>query len=363
MKSSLSAFLTLRPLLRRSLVTFAKIGAGVAVLWTLILFSKIDPKALVALSSQPAAVVCIVLVFATIPLASLRWMVLLHALGFEISFRKIYHVIAITNFFNAFLLGPLGGDVARAVYVWRIIGHSSVSVASSIVLDRLFGLFAALCFAMIYTVFNWSWMKEDAALFTLGISVALGFFGIIAVAGVLLTAPNLFELIEGRLKGWPRAVSMLGRANRTVRSACRRPTALLSVFLLALLSQAATILAVLVIGDALGIQTLRWVDYVLAVPVTLLANSLPLTPNGLGVGEAAFDQICSWLVPSSQNVAYSNAFFAFRILGVVASFSGLVSLFILRKADFAEVAGRQRHDERMVSEAGPSFKRRSMVER
>ena len=119
---------------------------------------------------------------------------------------------------------------------------------------------------------------------------------------------------------------------------CGIPLALLNVFLLALLSQAMTVLGVLVIADALGIHTLRSVDYMLAVPVTIVANSLPLTPNGLGIGEAAFDQICRWLVPSSQNVAYSNAFFAFRILGIVASLSGLVSLFIYRNADVSAVA-------------------------
>jgi uncharacterized protein (TIRG00374 family) len=339
MKSSPSAFLAARSLLRRrSLATLVKIGAGVGAICALIFFSKIDLKSLVALSRQPAAVVCIALVFATLPLAALRWMVLLRTLGFEISFRKLYHVIAITNLFNALLVGPLGGDVARTIYVWRIIGHSSGSVASSIVVDRLFGLFSAFCIALLYMVFNWSWMKDEPVLFALGTSVLLGFVGMIAVAGGILITPNFIQPLERRLLEWPRLASLLGWASRTVRSMSRSPLALLNVFLLALLSQAMTVLSVLVIGDALGIQTLRPVDYMLAVPVTIVANSLPLTPNGLGIGEAAFDQICRWLVPSSQNVAYSNAFFAFRILGIVASLSGLVSLFKYRNADLSEVA-------------------------
>ena len=340
MKSSPSAFLTARSLLRGPIpATLAKIGAGVGAVCALIFFSKIDLKALVALSSRPAAAVCVALVFATLPIAALRWMVLLRTLGFEISFRKLYHIIAITNLFNALLVGPVGGDVARAVYVWRIIGHSSASVASSIALDRLFGLFSAFCIAMIYVAFNWSWMKDDPALFALGTSVALGFTGMIAAAGAILITPNLVQPLETRLSGWSRLSSLFGWVTRTVRSMSGNPLALLSVLLLALLSQAATVLAVLVIGDALGIQTLRSVDYMLAVPVTIVANSLPLTPNGLGIGEASFDQICRWLVPLSQNVPYSSAFFAFRILGIVASLSGLVSLFIYRNS---EVSGTLR---------------------
>lgn len=340
MKSSPSAFLIARSLWRRpSPATLAKIGAGLGAVCMLIFFSKIDLKALIALSSRPAAVVCIALVFATLPIAALRWMVLLRALGLGISFGKLYHIIAITNLFNALLVGPLGGDVARAVYVWRIVGHSSASVASSIALDRLFGLFSAFCIAMIYIAFNWFWMKDTPALFALGTSVALGFTGMIAVAGAILITPNLVRPLERRLSGWSRLSSLFGWVNHTVRSMRGNPVALLGVLLLALLSQAVTVLAVLVIGDALGIQTLRPVDYMLAVPVTIVANSLPLTPNGLGIGEASFDQVCRWLVASSQNVPYSSAFFAFRILGIVASFSGLVSLFIYRNADVPEGVG------------------------
>ena len=32
-------------------------------------------------------------------------------------------------------------------------------------------------------------------------------------------------------------------------------------------------------------------DYWVAAPVALVANALPFTPGGLGVGEAAFDQL------------------------------------------------------------------------
>jgi hypothetical protein len=30
-----------------------------------------------------------------------------------------------------------------------------------------------------------------------------------------------------------------------------------------------------------------------AAPLAMIANALPLTPGGLGVGEVAFDQVCT----------------------------------------------------------------------
>jgi glycosyltransferase 2 family protein len=63
-----------------------------------------------------------------------------------------------------------------------------------------------------------------------------------------------------------------------------------------------------------------------------VVNALPLTPNGIGVGEAAFDQICHWLEPLSSGSAYSSIFFAFRIVSMSICLPGLLSLFIYRKS-------------------------------
>jgi glycosyltransferase 2 family protein len=66
------------------------------------------------------------------------------------------------------------------------------------------------------------------------------------------------------------------------------------------------------------------------VPLTLVANALPLTPNGIGIGEAAFDQICRWLEPVPSGAAYSSIFFAYRTISMLASLPGLVSFVIYR---------------------------------
>ena len=71
-------------------------------------------------------------------------------------------------------------------------------------------------------------------------------------------------------------------------------------------------------------------DYMFAVPLTLVANALPLTPNGIGVGEAAFDQICRWLEPSPSGAAYSSIFFAFRAISMLACLPGFISFAIYR---------------------------------
>jgi uncharacterized protein (TIRG00374 family) len=320
----------------QNLLGAIRAGVGIAAICVLFYFSRIDLKALAVLTNGPAAVVCIALVFSSLPIAARRWAILLRVLGFDIAFKKLYHVTAITNFLNVFFIGPLGGDLTRTIYIWRIVGHSGAGIASSIVVDRLLGLLAAFCVALLYVIFNWPRMNGHPALFSLAISIVLGFSGLVAGAATILIAPAFIKRCQKHLLRWPRIESLFAWMHDTVHMIRHRPMELLYAQALALLSQATTVGAVVVVGKALGADALGLADYMLAVPVTVVANTLPITPNGLGIGEAAFDQVCRWLANPARDVAYSNIFFAFRILGLVASLSGLVSLFLYRNSVEAE---------------------------
>ncbi len=88
----------------------------------------------------------------------------------------------------------------------------------------------------------------------------------------------------------------------------------------------------LALAEAIKIGMLSAVDYMFAVPLTLIVNALPLTPSGIGVGEAAFDQICRWLEPTPSGAAYSSIFFAFRVVSTLTCIPGLISLALYRNA-------------------------------
>jgi hypothetical protein len=73
------------------------------------------------------------------------------------------------------------------------------------------------------------------------------------------------------------------------------PSGLIMAFAVTVLIRVFSVLAVPVIAEALNIGCLSMADVLFAVPLTLAANALPLTPNAIGVGETAFDQICRWM--------------------------------------------------------------------
>jgi len=118
----------------------------------------------------------------------------------------------------------------------------------------------------------------------------------------------------------------------------------LAAFTLAMVTEILAVLAVFVVGRTIKIGALSLADYMFAVPLTLVANALPLTPSGIGVGEAAFDQICRWLEPTPSGAAYSSIFFAFRLVSTLACIPGLISLVIYRNSarsrSTSEIASR-----------------------
>ena len=48
-----------------------------------------------------------------------------------------------------------------------------------------------------------------------------------------------------------------------------------------------------------------------------IANTIPLTPGGLGIGEGAFDQVCRMLESKPSGAAYGSIFLAFRTATII----------------------------------------------
>src|SRR5712691_5223601 len=283
-----------RVLARRRLWTnLAKTALGVTLLAALVFWGRIDLNVLLELAAVPWAVVtCLALLFLALPLAALRWGIFLRALGVSIPFVNLFHFVAIGLLTNVLLLGSAGGDAVRGLYAWRALGRSGGRVAVSVVA-------AVAC---------------------------------VAGACLLFAAPDLTRPIEARLLRWPALANLLAQAREMILMLRTNPLSLLAAFALAFATQILTVFAVAVLAGAIKIGVLNPVDYMFAVPFTLIVNALPLTPSGIGVGEAAFDQICRWLELTPSGAAYSSIFFAFRVVSTLTCIPGLISLAVYRNA-------------------------------
>lgn len=308
-----------------------KAAAGLALLAALYFWGRIDLAALASLGSAPWTVaLCALVLFLLLPLSALRWGLLLRALGVPIAFAKLFHFVSIGMVVNLFLLGSMGGDAARGIYAWRAVGGGSARIAISLVADRLVGLFALVSIAALFAAFNWHRMQHVPALAALGVLLFLLLAGAVAGAVALLFASRLVQPLEERLSGWPRLALLSGHARDLLHLVLTHPWQLLAAFAISLAIHGCVVAGAIVIAGTTGIGQLAPADYMFAVPLTLVANAIPLTPNGIGVGEAAFDQICRWLEPTPSGAAYSSVFFALRVISMLACLPGFVSFALYR---------------------------------
>jgi uncharacterized membrane protein YbhN (UPF0104 family) len=303
------------------------------LLAALVFWGQIDLRALLKLAAAPSAIVaCLVLLCLALPIAALRWSVLLRALGVSIPFVNLLHFVAIGVLANVLLLGSAGGDAVRGIYAWRALGRGGGRVAVSVLADRLFTLLAVLFTSLAFSLLYWNRMQQVPALAVLGTSIMAAAAACAIGACVVLAAPGLTRPLEVWLLRWPTAARLLVQVRGVILMLRTSSPSLLAAFALALVTQILTVFAVLVLAQAIKIGVLSAADYMFAVPLTLIVNALPLTPGGIGVGEAAFDQICRWLEPTPSGAAYSSIFFAFRVVSTLTCIPGLISLAIYRNS-------------------------------
>jgi uncharacterized membrane protein YbhN (UPF0104 family) len=316
---------------RRWWTGLARTALGIALLAALVFWGQIDLRALLELT--PSAVMsCLAILLVSIPIAAVRWAILLRVVGVSIRFVDLLHFVAIGVLTNVLLLGSLGGDAIRGLYAWRALGRSGGRVAVSILADRVFGLLAVLFMLLTFSLLYWHRMQQVPALAALGTSVIAAAATCVVGAGVLFGVPDLMRPLEARLLRWPTVGRLIAALREMILMLRTRPLALLAAFALALATQILAAFGVFVVAQAMKIGTLSVADYMFAVPLTLVANALPLTPSGIGIGEAAFDQICRWLEPTPSGAAYSSIFFAFRLISTLTCIPGLISLAIYRNS-------------------------------
>jgi uncharacterized membrane protein YbhN (UPF0104 family) len=309
----------------------------------LVVWRQIDLRALLELTPS-AVVTCLALLLVSLPISALRWAILLRVVGASLRFVDLLHFVAIGVLANVLLLGSIGGDAIRGLYAWRAFGRSGGRIAVSVLADRLLNLLAVLFIPLAFSLLYWDRLQQVPALAAVGTAIIAPAAAGIVGAGVLFAVPDLMRPLEARLQRWP-AVGRLVAALREIILAVRSsPLRLLAAFTLAMVTEILAVLAVFVVGRTIKIGALSLADYMFAVPLTLVANALPLTPSGIGVGEAAFDQICRWLEPTPSGAAYSSIFFAFRLVSTLACIPGLISLVIYRNSarsrSTSEIASR-----------------------
>jgi uncharacterized protein (TIRG00374 family) len=304
-----------------------RIGAGFVLLALLYHWHVIDLGALNILVARPDILaIALAASLANIPLEALRWNILLRAQGIDLRLWRTTRVLATSVFFANFLPGAAGGDLVRGVYIYKAAPGRRAAAMLSILIDRLIGLVAfvllGLAAMLMRPVGKGPLELSVLALSALFIAllVLLFFYGHVI-------AQMLQRLLHGRSARLAQIVDDTGAALRQYARDWRSTglAMLLSVAIVGCAVGPIVLIAEAMpfTGPHFGSPTAA--DYGIAGLYALIANALPVTPGGLGIGEGAFASAVLMLAPQAAQAAYGTVFLAFRCVFILSTLPGLAA--------------------------------------
>lgn len=243
-----------------------------------IILRNIDPTSLAerfAGQSRGWLIVAAAITVAQILLAGLRWDQIIKGLGAKVPVDAVVRVTYIGAFFNSWLLGNAGGDVARAILAPDGgIGRSRI--VYSILFDRvvtLAGLGLVILPAILLNIGPLARSMPVEASFAVSL---LPFAG--------LTALGLIAPAFGRLAN--AAMLRIGELGLSWRRLGDAPGRLGGALGIAVLSQIAIALVAYSLARAQHLDV-SLVDFLILMPPVVLLAALPISIGGWGVRENA----------------------------------------------------------------------------
>jgi len=222
-----------------------------------------------------------------------RWFLLARAQQLSLSFKNVFELVMIGNFFNTFMPGAVGGDIIKAWYVARREPSRRTKAVFTVLLDRVIGLSIVLFFAAVTMLIYFEWVQQRPQLQMLSY-VIWGICGAVAVFGMLFFGNALweFKFVQGILAFFHRfrPISKIMDAAGLYRKNLR---VVMLALILSSLNIGAIVFLYMIQGQAIEIN-MEMLKYFLVVPIGLTVFAIPLLPGGIGVGQVAFYTLFQW---------------------------------------------------------------------
>jgi uncharacterized protein (TIRG00374 family) len=287
---------------------------AVAILLTAIVFYWSNPSAILRSAAAMdwrwlGAAVALVLVDRT--LMALRWIELLVALapGTRPPLGTVLRVFFVSSFVSNFL-PSVGADLYRAYALSRHDVHLAESTAS-VLMDRTLGVVSVVLVAALALPFATVDGRGDL------IAMLAVMAAVCGVAAAVVFSERTAGGVRRIASAVPIAVLQRVTAALTdaVRSYAHHRGALMRVLLLSVAVQVFRVLQAWCVGHGLGID-LPLATYFAFIPLIVFIMQIPITPNGLGTTQLAFERFfVPQGAPAAPVFALSVVFLALGVLG------------------------------------------------
>jgi uncharacterized membrane protein YbhN (UPF0104 family) len=294
-----------------------KVALAVGCFIWLVRSGKLDFSRLMAIRGSLSLTALVACTLIAMLLPAYRWWLLLRVQGIHESMGLVLRVTWISYFAGLFLPGAAGGDLAKGVLVVRGRSAGRWRAISTVLVDRLFGVYSLLCITLVPCA--WILLRQGFPSAGVVVTTVITLW-IVATIGLAILSWAPFQRLVGRLFPSERVAAI----TKSWSLYWQAIPAMGIAFLLSLASNLLWCAALYFAAQSLqlGIEPFK---IFLVAPLVFLSNCLPLTPGGTGIGEAVSQQ----LFASMKNLGGGEAMLLLRTITIVLSVP--VVLFMLKE--------------------------------
>ena len=324
-------------MIRKNISKVLKLLFSVSIIYILIQYNIININDIALLTKNYTLVLYTLIIFFTIIiLASLKWWLLLISANYNIPFLMTYLLYSTGLFFNNFMPGGTGGDIIKGVYLYKFVAESQRTGALfTIIIDRIIGLHALTIIAL-----------SSYFLLIKKISFELNFALIFVIFIAIFSMPIFFYVIMSIEKFLKYIIiknfkidiiikleDIFSRLVIAFDNYKDKKLYLSSCWIISVINHLLTLSCFYIVTIILEINMLDIFEVIYVGSFSLMANFIPLTPGGIGIGEGAFNYFAESLQGNDlSNIAYGSIFFlAFRVLFTLVTLTGVISYILLDK--------------------------------
>lgn len=220
--------------------------------------------------------------------AAERWRGILQTQGFSMSSWQTMRLTMIGGFFNFAIPGGVGGDVVKGYYLARDNPQDRLRAVVTIAIDRLLGLFSMVLMALIVMTYDYKLVLSRPELRFIGaglIALFLGFmmFWVLIFSRRLVNSGVVIKILEKLpLSETTTKIYHSFAVYKDIKKA------FFKAIMWSFLSQVAGISLFIFNGWVLGFNDVSLHTYFFVVPLGFMVMAIPISPAGVGVGQAAF---------------------------------------------------------------------------
>jgi uncharacterized protein (TIRG00374 family) len=267
-----------------------RFGFAALVVWLLVHAGALNPSLLAAAVAKHPFLCSLAFLIYLVPIqlfAWLRWYWLLRAAKVPLTAAASFRLHLVGLFFNGFLPGGTGGDLAKGWYLLKGRPRAeSAAALGTMVADRVTGLFGLIGLAAAANLVNMgAW--DSSPILTAQAVFILSLAGAILLLTLAFLAPWKISLRsrdavtkDGEPRGFLAEFALALAAFR------KYPGAFLGAIGLSVAVHLCLIVVYALCAAALD-SSLPFRLHAYVAPTLTLANGIPVSPAGLGVGEAA----------------------------------------------------------------------------